>query len=134
MVLESGLVKVTRQGKTGRPHCYGITLIPFEANPHGDLGLAYRPSEEETTWSCVETKGAEKYPPTETKLVSRTDQDFLAHIKIARASEYRNKKCNSHTPAPTESQCDDSANESRLQREEAGSPIQSNGTASWRPS
>ena len=134
MVLDSGLVRVTREGKTGRPHCYGITLIPFEANPHGDLGLPYRPSQEEKSWSPVETKGDEKYPPTETKLVSRIDQDFPVHIRNARASEYRNKKNNSQPTALTNSQRDDSANESRLQGEDTGSPHQSNSTTPWRPS
>lgn len=135
MVLDSGLVKVTREGKGGRPHCYAITLIAFEADPNGgDLGLNVRPSDSTETWSQRETNGDEKRTHSETIMVSTRDQVFGLDKKIARASEYRNKKQDSQTAALTESQCDDSANEDGLQGEDAGSPQQSSGTAPWRPS
>ena len=47
IVLQSGLVKVTREGNRGRPHCYGITVIKYEAQPDGKLGHPWGPSEAE---------------------------------------------------------------------------------------
>jgi len=152
MVLASGLVKVTREGKGGRPHCYGITLLEYEANPNGELGLNVRPIDSTETWSQRETNGDEKRTHSETMMVSTRDQvfcepsegnqqhnkknDFPPLKKKKVSTKLRARAINSPTlngnleqtqhTTLTKSQCDESANESGLQGEDkevaAGSP------------
>jgi hypothetical protein len=120
-VLKTGLVAITREGGRNLPTLYAITLIPYQATPPS-LGGPQPPTTGKILRGSKPPTGQKTRGSQPPNWGSTTPKENDLHIKIARASDYGKEKCDSHTPTLVNSQCDDSANESRLQGQDAGSP------------